>query len=75
MKINVKCFATLSTFDPKEPENFEVPDGITVAQLIELLGIEREEVKIMFINSTHVKDSATIQDGDRVGLFPAVGGG
>ncbi|NJB68133.1 molybdopterin converting factor small subunit [Desulfobaculum xiamenense] len=75
MKITVKCFATLKSFEPAEAEAFELPDETTVGGLMGILGIDPEEVKIMFINSRHTTPEAVIADGDRVGLFPAVGGG
>lgn len=75
MKITIKCFATLKTFEPADAESHEVPDGITIAGLLDHLGIPHDEVKIMFINSKHTDLEAVIADGDRVGLFPAVGGG
>lgn len=75
MKISVKCFATLAKFQPENNESYEIADGMTIAQLIEHLGMQPADVKIIFINSAHSKPEVVINDGDKVGLFPAVGGG
>lgn len=75
MKIAVKCFATLAEFAPEGAESFEVSEGLTVGGLIALLGIGPEEVKIMFVNGTHETPEKVLAEGDRVGLFPAIGGG
>lgn len=75
MIITVKCFATLKPFEPQAAAAYTAPDGVTVGGLMDHLGIPRDEVKIMFINNKHTTIDATIHDGDRVGLFPAVGGG
>ena len=75
MNITVKCFATLSSFQPKDEEHFPLEAGETVAGLIERLGIAPGMVAVMFVNGVHADGDRVLADGDRVGLFPAVGGG
>lgn len=75
MGITVKCYATLSAYQPDNAENFPLTEGETVASLIQRLGIAPEEVKITFVNSRSVEVNTTVNTGDRVGIFPAVGGG
>ncbi|SHI48812.1 MoaD/ThiS family protein [Halodesulfovibrio aestuarii] len=74
MQVEIKCFATLSDFTPKGGF-LAVDDGSTVKQVIDLLGIKAEDVKIMFINGKHESLESVLKEGDRLGLFPAVGGG
>lgn len=74
MNIEVKCFATLACHSP-QGNDMDVPEGTTVAQIMEQLGIAKEDVKIIFINGIHVDTDAQLNSGDRLGLFPAVGGG
>jgi len=74
MKIEVKCFATLAHRAPAGGM-LEVEAGTSVGSIISLLGIPADEVKIRFVNGVHVNDEALVSEGDRVGLFPAVGGG
>lgn len=74
MQIEIKCFATLSGFTP-EGNMMTVEDGATIQQVIDALGITPEDVKIMFINGKHKSLSSVLNEGDRLGLFPAVGGG
>jgi len=47
----------------------------TTGDLIRALGIPDGAVAIIFVNGAHATDTTVLQDGDRVGLFPAVGGG
>lgn len=75
MNISVKCFATLAKYTPQPSDGYELPDGATAADLIERLGMQPEDVKIVFVNGTHAKHGQMLQDGDAVGLFPAIGGG
>lgn len=72
--LEVKCFATLAKLAP-EGGTYEAEDGLTVGGLMERLSIPAGEVKIRFVNSVHVGEDHVLKDGDRVGLFPAIGGG
>jgi molybdopterin converting factor small subunit len=75
MSVIVKCFASLSRFTPPDADAHPVAPGETVAALVKRLGIPPEELKLVFVNGAHAGLDAPLADGDRVGLFPAVGGG
>ncbi len=74
MRLTVKCFATLCNFEPTDQDT-HYPDGATVRDIINLLGIPVEDVRIIFINGRGSELDAALADGDRLGLFPPVGGG
>jgi molybdopterin converting factor small subunit len=78
MKINIKCFATLSETDhcdDRESRIFDLTEeGADVRSLISLLNLPEKEVKIIFVNGKQVALNEKLFEGDRVGLFPAVGG-
>lgn len=74
MVIEIKCFATLSRFTP-EGGRMQLDGGTTVAGVMQALGIAADDVKIVFINGIHATPETVLQSGDRLGLFPAVGGG
>jgi len=75
MGIEIKCFATLAKFIPENGTNYPIEPGETVRSLVHKLGMPEEEVTLIFINSLRSKLDSEIKDGDRVGLFPPVGGG
>lgn len=75
MNLEIKCFATLAEFSPPGGRLENIPDGSTVAQIMTLLGVPSEDVRIIFINGVHAAPDAPLCHGDRLGLFPAVGGG
>jgi molybdopterin converting factor small subunit len=75
MNITLKCFATLSRFSPPDADAYAIAPGETVAAVVARLGIPEEELKLVFVNGVHAPLGAPLADGDRVGLFPAVGGG
>ena len=74
MRIHVSCFATLSGYAP--PGGYlEVEQGATPADILDRLSIPREEVKIVFVNGQNSGKVVELKENDRVGIFPAIGGG
>lgn len=74
MNIEVRCFATLGRFAPKDGR-LDLPEGADVAGAMAALGVPRDEVKIIFVNGKSAPPEAVLAENDRLGLFPAVGGG
>jgi len=77
MKVNLKCFSTLvniDTCDYRDSTEYDLDDGQTIEDLVQLAGIPREDVKIVFVNSRIVDFDRVLSGGDQVGLAPAVGG-
>ncbi len=74
MQVQVSCYATLSPFSP-QGGLVDLDQGSTPTDLIRHLGIPMDEVKIIFVNGRSANPSTPIGDQDRVGIFPAVGGG
>ena len=73
--IKLKLFATLEKFSPEISDPYPITSGTTVGELIDQLKIPRDKVKLIFINGVRSIFSSPLQGGDRVGLFPPVGGG
>lgn len=75
MKITLLCYATFAEKSPENSDNYPVSEGETVTDVLDRVGIPIDEVKIVFINGVSSAFDAPLSDGDRVGVFPAVGGG
>lgn len=80
MKVEVRVFANLRTtvkgdFDPKEAFVLELPEGSTLQVLLEHLGIANDPTIIGLVNGLRQSPEHVLIAGDRVGLFPPVGGG
>ncbi len=75
MGIEIKLFATLAKFLPDNADDFPVEEGETIQSLVDKLGLPEKDVTLMFINSLRSDRDSEVKDGDRVGLFPPVGGG
>jgi molybdopterin converting factor small subunit len=75
--IEVRLFATLPMHSTTGRKQFETKSrpGLTVREIVEGEGLEPAEVQIVMINGVHGTMESELVDGDRLGLFPAVGGG
>lgn len=75
--ITLKLFATLKSYTPDgmDTDQYPVRPGITVQDLVNELGIHDKEAKLIFVNGVRVPRDMVLQGGERVGIFPPVGGG
>jgi molybdopterin converting factor small subunit len=73
--IDLRLFATLRQFSPDSPEAFLIREGTTVKTLLEALHIPQEKAKLIFINGVKSGIDSPLKQGDRLGIFPPVGGG
>ena len=79
MRIEVNLYATLKKYMKNETGGkssvIDVEDGACVKDMIQKLKVPADSVKLIFINGVHAKRDTILKDGDRLGLFPPVGGG
>lgn len=81
--ITLKLFATLSRFMPEKKENelpgiprqIKIPHNSTLSDLIILLKIPADEVKLCYVNGVYQEINYRLQENDEVGIFPPIGGG
>ena len=73
--IELKLYATLQRFAPTDADRYSIEAGSSVERLIETLQIPMDQVKLMFRNGVKCGLGTLLKEGDRVGIFPPVGGG
>jgi molybdopterin synthase sulfur carrier subunit len=73
--ININLCATLRKFVPECAETYPIERGITVGGLLEHLGVPQDDVKFIFISGRRGDVSSALYGGERVTIFPIVGGG
>jgi molybdopterin converting factor small subunit len=77
--VEARLYATLRRFTPElglgEALSLDLEEGTTVGQLVQQLGLPEDEVKVVFVNGISRDGDHVLADGDRVGIFPPVGGG
>ena len=77
MKVTVEHIALIHAKNLDADRHVELPEGASVKDLLDRIGIEPEHQKavVSFINKEKAKRSHTLQDGDAVFLSLAIGGG
>ena len=79
MQIEIRLYATLRQHAPPGTEagvfRIEAPEGASLADVIEMVGISPAKVHMRMVNGTGVNENHILKDSDRVGLFPPIGGG
>lgn len=77
MKVQVEYTAVLHVPHVESGTWVEAPDGVTVAELLQRLGVAPRHVKFVAaaVNGKHVKNRHRLADGDRVLLSLPIGGG
>lgn len=79
MTVTIRLSTTLrgyvTDYSPSSGLEMKLEDRLTVAELAKKLGLPCNEIKIVMVNGRHASLEQTLSDGDRIGFFPAVGGG
>ena len=80
MRVQVRLYATLAATRPGlragEPIDLELRDAARLPDLLRRLRIDPRAVHLVILNGRPVHDRVCrLSDGDRLGLFPPVGGG
>ena len=77
MKVNLKCFSKLADpnkCDFRDSTEYILDDGQNMEALVERAGIDKDRVKIAFLNNKIVGLDTVLSEGDRIGLAPSIGG-
>jgi sulfur-carrier protein len=74
MLLTVKLFATFrkGRFDVAQLDR---PEGATIGDVVDGLGIPRDEVGILMVSGRHAQLADRLSAGDTLSIFPLVGGG
>lgn len=79
INIELRLFAYLRELLPSESrglKKIKIKDNLTIDELMDEIGIVEKEIMIVMINGLRKLDyTKTMNEGDRVAIFPPVGGG
>ncbi|MBU0543906.1 MAG: MoaD/ThiS family protein [Proteobacteria bacterium] len=73
--IIIKLFASLTRFTPDSADKYPISSGTSIRAIINRLGISEDKAKLIFINGIKGELDSTLKGGERIGIFPPVGGG
>jgi molybdopterin converting factor small subunit len=78
-KVEVRLYASLRKYHSNPGDSGAFPlkmaDEAKLGALVDKLKIPRQEIGVLMVNGTWQKETYLLQDGDRIGLFPLIGGG
>lgn len=79
MKIELHLYASLAKYLPPDAVSrtcyVDLDAGGDVGGIVRKMEIPAKAVKLIFVNGVRADDTTPLKDGDRIGLFPPVGGG
>ena len=73
--IKLELLMTLKQYQPDSYPQYPIAPGVTARQLLGILGIPEYEVNLIFINGKKGDLDSIIEGGERVVLYPPLGGG
>jgi len=73
--VTIHLYATLARLMPDSAENYPIVRGMPVSDLLDELGVPKDQAKLIFINGVKGNLSSLLEGGERIGVFPPVGGG
>ena len=73
--IQLQLFASLRKFMPPVADSYAIEPGMTVGRLMAQLDVPQDQIKLVFIDGLKAELSTILRGGERVGIFPPVGGG
>lgn len=73
--IDLRLFASLSSHAPGDAAHHPITPGMPVEALLAQLQIPLSEAKLIFVNGIKGDPQTRLHGGERVGIFPPVGGG
>ncbi len=79
MHITAKLHGTLRKYLPAGSQGnatvVEVPDGATVAEVVERLSIPRDHARMFVSGDEHLDAASVLHDGQELNIFPPLAGG
>lgn len=77
--LQVRLYASLRKYQPGlghgESLQVQLPEGSRIADLLDRLGVPKNETKQVFVNGRLQVSDYVLKDGEEVGIFPPIAGG
>ena len=75
-RVKVNLYATLRRYvDGRPSVDLDIRPGQTVEEVLGQLGVPCDQTRIIFVNHRAAELTQPLQNGDQLGVFPAIGGG
>ena len=78
-KVEVRLYASLRKYHPtpksSEAVVMSLDNEAKLGDLLDKLKIPGQEIGVLMVNGNWQKESYLLKEGDRIGIFPLIGGG
>jgi sulfur-carrier protein len=73
--IELRLFASLAPKTPPNALQYDIGPGTSVARLLDRIAVSHTEARLIFVNGVRADVTTELFGGERVGIFPPIGGG
>lgn len=73
--VQLEFFASLAAFLPPNADRYPIATGVRVSDVTGALGVPPEKVQLVFVDGARKNAAAVLKGGERVAVFPPIGGG
>jgi molybdopterin converting factor small subunit len=73
--VQIRFYASLKALEPPSAASHPLAPGTTVGEALAQFRVPGDQVKLVFVNGRKTDLDQVLRDGDRLGVFPPVGGG
>lgn len=73
--VTLKLYASLQAFAPAGGDTVTVLPGTTIQDLLRRIGLPEDQARLIFVDGVRGELQTILSGGERVGIFPPVGGG
>lgn len=73
--IDIRFYATLKDYQPEDSNRYGINPGTTVRAVLEQMSVPPEKAKLVFIDGVLGSLESILNGGERIGIFPPLGGG
>lgn len=73
--VEIRFYAGLKALEPTGAGGYPIEPGIPVGRLLESLEVPIEKVKLVFVDGRRADLDRPLTGGERLAVFPPVGGG
>ena len=74
--VRLSLYAGLRAYIGGKPSaELEIEPGQTVGEVLDRVGVPREQTRILFVNNRAASLSDKLSGGEQIAVFPAIGGG
>jgi sulfur-carrier protein len=76
VRVKLSLYATLRAHIGGKPSvELEIEPGQTVGEVLDRVGVPREQTRILLVNSRTAALADELSGGEQIAVFPAIGGG